>query len=59
MQDLSERAEVGTTTIQNFETGKSAPRRATVKALQSALEHGGVEFTNGGQPGLRLTKPRE
>ena len=31
-------------------------RERTVDAIRSALEAAGVEFTNGGQPGVRLRK---
>ena len=30
--------------------------RTTIDALQRALEAAGIEFTNGDQPGVRLTK---
>jgi hypothetical protein len=31
-------------------------KERTIDALQRALESAGVEFTNGNQPGVRLTK---
>ena len=31
-------------------------RKTTIDALQRALEAAGIEFTNGDQPGVRLTK---
>src|SRR5208283_6238377 len=34
---------------------KSAPQRASLEVMQRALESAGVEFTNGGQPGVRPT----
>jgi len=33
-----------------------AAHASTLTALKNALERGGVEFTNGDQPGVRLTK---
>jgi hypothetical protein len=32
-------------------------RQADFDAIQHALERAGVEFTNGGQPGVRLKGP--
>jgi hypothetical protein len=42
-------------TVARFERGDQLKER-TVEALQRALEAAGVEFTNGDQPGVRLTK---
>jgi transcriptional regulator with XRE-family HTH domain len=41
-------------TILDFEAGKRQPIKATLAAIQMALEAAGVEFTNGGQPGVRM-----
>jgi hypothetical protein len=54
LQKLSERAAVAVPSISRFENEHSAPTRATLAVLQRALEEGGVEFTNGDQPGVRL-----
>jgi transcriptional regulator with XRE-family HTH domain len=51
---LAEASGVGLTTIVDFETSKRLPRRATLAALQEALERRGIEFLNGGEPGVRL-----
>ena len=37
-----------------FEGGGGPARRSTLVLLQQALESGGVEFTNGDYPGVRL-----
>jgi hypothetical protein len=39
----------------SFERGDELKER-TIEALQRALEAAGVEFTNGDQPGVRLTR---
>jgi transcriptional regulator with XRE-family HTH domain len=54
LQQLSEAAGVHRNTISNFETGRYAGEPATLEAIRTALEAAGVEFTNGGQPGVRL-----
>jgi transcriptional regulator with XRE-family HTH domain len=54
LQQLSAAAGVHRNTISNFETGRYAGEPATLEAIRTALEAAGVEFTNGGQPGVRL-----
>jgi transcriptional regulator with XRE-family HTH domain len=49
-------ARLSVVTLRNFENGKSTPQRATLDVMRRALEAAGVEFTNGEQPGVRLTK---
>jgi hypothetical protein len=49
------RQNVSTDTVARFERGDELKRR-TIDALQLAFEAAGVEFTNGDQPGVRLTK---
>jgi transcriptional regulator with XRE-family HTH domain len=58
-QQLADASHVGNATIRNFESGRSTPQHSTLAALQRALEDAGVEFTNGGQPGVRLRKKAE
>jgi transcriptional regulator with XRE-family HTH domain len=55
---VAEQAGVGVTTVVRFERGQTAPNRATLAALQRALETAGVEFIpeNGGGAGVRLRK---
>ena len=43
--------------IEAFEAGGAKLRQADLDAIQHALERAGVEFTNGGQPGVRLKGP--
>jgi hypothetical protein len=41
----------------DYEMGVGMPEPSDLEAIQSALEWAGVEFTNGGQPGVRLRGP--
>jgi transcriptional regulator with XRE-family HTH domain len=51
---LAMESNVAKATIANFETGKREPYGRTLDDIRQALEDAGVEFTNGGQPGVRL-----
>ena len=53
---MASAARLSVVTVRNFENEKSTPQRATLDVMQRALEAGGVEFTNGKQPGVRLAK---
>jgi transcriptional regulator with XRE-family HTH domain len=53
-QQLADAAKVGVVTVRQFEAGAAQPRNATAEVIQRALEAAGVEFTNGGQPGVRM-----
>lgn len=53
VRDLATIAKVSIDVIARFERGEELKER-TVDALRLALEDAGVEFTNGGQPGVRL-----
>ena len=55
VRELAAAAKVSIDTIVRFERGDELKER-TIDALQRALEAAGVEFTNGDQPGVRLTK---
>jgi transcriptional regulator with XRE-family HTH domain len=55
VRELAAAAKVSIDTIARFERGDELKER-TIDALQRALEVAGVEFTNGDQPGVRLTK---
>lgn len=46
--DMSERA------INRWEAGETSPHQSTVERVVSVIEAAGVEFTNGGQPGVRF-----
>jgi hypothetical protein len=53
---MASAARLSVVTVRNFENGRSTPQRATLDVIQRALEAAGIEFTNGEQPGVRLTK---
>jgi len=55
VRELAERAGVTANTVTRIENGADA-KQSTIDALQRALEAAGIEFTNGDQPGVRLTK---
>lgn len=57
--DLASHAKVGIATVQRFESGQTKPIRATIEAMQRAMEDGGVIFLPAGEtvqggPGVRL-----
>jgi transcriptional regulator with XRE-family HTH domain len=56
VRELGKKAGVHWNTVSAIELGKSGGRPETLKAIQKALERGGVEFTNGKRPGVRLRK---
>jgi len=55
VRDLAAAAKVSMDTVARFERGDELKER-TVDALQRTLEAAGVEFTNGDQPGVRITR---
>jgi transcriptional regulator with XRE-family HTH domain len=55
IRELALAAKVSIDTVTRFERGDQLKERTT-EAIQRALEAAGVEFTNGEQPGVRLTK---
>jgi transcriptional regulator with XRE-family HTH domain len=55
-QELADQARVGIVTVHQLEARISQPRRATLDVIKRAFEAAGVEFTNGDQPGVRLSK---
>ncbi len=55
VRELAEKAGVTANTVTRIENGADA-KQSTIDALQRALEAAGIEFTNGDQPGLRLTQ---
>lgn len=56
--ELAEATEVAPNTIMRFETGQNEPRALTVTAIQRFLESRGIEFSNGGAPGVKLWPDR-
>jgi transcriptional regulator with XRE-family HTH domain len=55
VRELAEKAGVTANTVTRIENGADA-KQSTIDALQRALEAAGIEFTNGDQLGVRLTK---
>ena len=55
VRELAQKAGVTANTVTRIENGADA-KQSTIQALQRALEAAGVEFTNGEQPGVRLSK---
>jgi transcriptional regulator with XRE-family HTH domain len=53
VRDLAAVAKVSPNTITRIEADLPS-NNSTVAAIRRALEAAGVEFTNGGQPGVRL-----
>jgi transcriptional regulator with XRE-family HTH domain len=51
---LAVAANVSRNTIVSFESGQREPGTNNLAAIQAALESAGVEFTNGGQRGVRM-----
>jgi transcriptional regulator with XRE-family HTH domain len=58
IRELAAAAKVSIDTVARFERGDDLKDR-TIEALQRTLEAAGVEFTNGDQPGVRLTRAAE
>jgi transcriptional regulator with XRE-family HTH domain len=61
--ELAYQARVAIKTVADFERGMTAPHRRTLAQIAEALEDAGVQFLNGGAPGVQLTpsvaaKPR-
>jgi transcriptional regulator with XRE-family HTH domain len=57
-RDLAEASKVSLPSIKRLEMtpGALAAQPRTITAIRTALEAAGVEFTNGGQPGVRMRK---
>jgi len=55
VRELAKKAGITANTVTRIENGADA-KQSTIDRLQRALEAAGVEFTNGDQPGVRLTK---
>jgi transcriptional regulator with XRE-family HTH domain len=59
--DLAAKSKIGVATVRRAEATDAAPSitEANLDALKRTLEAAGVEFTNGGQPGVRLKRPED
>ena len=58
-EDLSKAADVSQPTVMRLEAARgrledAGARPATIAAIRHALERAGIEFQNGGSPGVRL-----
>jgi transcriptional regulator with XRE-family HTH domain len=53
---LAEASKVAIKTIADFERGSRTPYDRTLVNVRAAFEAAGVEFTNGGEPGVKLRK---
>jgi hypothetical protein len=51
---LAHRANVGLSTVVDFERQRRLVAPASIRKMQAAMEAAGVEFTNGKRPGVWL-----
>ena len=58
-EELANRAGVALATIGFWETEKVRPSEETKEQVRRAFEEAGIEFLNGGNPGVRLMRDRE
>jgi transcriptional regulator with XRE-family HTH domain len=56
--DLAKAAGIGLSTVVDFEKERRAMPAETETKMARALEAAGIEFQNGGSPGVRLVKGR-
>lgn len=52
--DLAAAADLSVQALNAIEQGKSTPRLGTSDKIRAAFERRGIEFTNGGEPGVKL-----
>ena len=53
---LANAAGLSEPTIKRYETGNAKVSPEAVSKIVAALEAAGIEFTNGGRPGVRMRK---
>ena len=53
LADLAQKSGISAITISKWENNKSRPTNKTREAIQRALEEAGIEFSNGGEPGVK------
>jgi DNA-binding XRE family transcriptional regulator len=58
VRELAKRADVSHDTIIRLEGGQEL-KKSTVGKVKGAFEAAGIEFTNGGEPGVKLKRPSE
>lgn len=54
--ELASKSNLSESTVRDFERGRRVPNPNNLAAIQRALEAAGVEFTNGGEPGVKLRR---
>jgi transcriptional regulator with XRE-family HTH domain len=54
--ELAARSNLSESTVRDFEKGRRVPSINNLAAIRRALEAAGVEFIDGNQPGVRLTR---
>jgi transcriptional regulator with XRE-family HTH domain len=54
--ELAAQSNLSESTIRDFEKGRRIPSINNLAAVRRALEAAGVEFIDGDQPGVRLTR---
>jgi transcriptional regulator with XRE-family HTH domain len=54
--ELAARSNLSESTIRDFEKGRRVPSINNLAAIRRALQAAGVEFIDGDQPGVRLTR---
>ncbi len=54
--ELARRSGLSVSAIRDFENGHHVPHAANLDALIETFRLGGVEFTNGERPGVRLAR---
>jgi DNA-binding transcriptional regulator YiaG len=56
--ELARAADLGLSTVVDFEKQRRVVSGEALNAIRRALEQAGIEFLDGNGPGLRLHKPR-
>lgn len=51
-EQLAARANIGSATVQNFESGKSRPNAGTLRLIKETLEAAGIRFVDNGEYGV-------
>jgi transcriptional regulator with XRE-family HTH domain len=54
--ELAAASSLGLSTVVDFERERRQVSEEAVTAIRTALEKAGVEFTNGGEPGVKLRR---
>jgi len=54
--ELAARSNLSESTIRDFEKGRRVPSINNLAAMRRALEVAGVQFIDGNQPGVRLSR---